>query len=265
MKESSSFGSLWQARTSSQALERLARSAQTSPQESHAWGRLIGGVFFLFAYVARYILRASLGDSVSQGGGIPFWRCAFGVIIQLGVLPSVMVALCSARGGGPLLFPWPSRLQAWGDAWVRSRSGVWEWAFGYVFALFFTFDLILVPLRSNVIIHHVVCLIFHGWIYLSPCKPGLHLFMAGCIALEVGTGFSNLLMLMPRRDSLRLLFVIMMTLSNVTGAYLTYRWIRVQQGRLVALVVGPITFMILVLRQLHGIAEGSKLLGRPLI
>ena len=54
----------------------------------------------------------------ARAGGIPFWRCAFGVIIQLGVLPSVMVALCSARGGGPLLFPWPSRLQ------VRSPSRV---------------------------------------------------------------------------------------------------------------------------------------------
>jgi hypothetical protein len=55
---------------------------------------------------------------------------------------------------------------------------------------------------------------------------------------QVGTGFSNLLMLLPRRAVIRALFVVMMTLSNVTGAYLTYRWLRLQQGRC-ALFIAP--------------------------
>jgi len=69
-------------------------------------------------------------------------------------------------------------------------------------------SLFSVIFRTNVVIHHVVCLLFHLWVFLTPSRPGMHLFMAGCITLEVGTGFSNLMMVLPKSDVVRLILFI---------------------------------------------------------
>jgi hypothetical protein len=57
-------------------------------------GRLFGVGYVIFAYISRAILRHFLGDSILYGGGVPYWRCAFGAIVQLGVLPAMLAALC---------------------------------------------------------------------------------------------------------------------------------------------------------------------------
>lgn len=215
------------------------------------------------AYAARGVLRGYLGDSMQSGGGVPFWRCAFGVGMQLGVLPALLAALCASKGGGSPLFPTPRRLERWNEAWLRTPSGVWEWAFGYVFGLFFTFDLLLVPMKTNVLAHHVVCLAFHGWVFFSPQRPGLQLVIAGEAVLEFGTGGSNLSMLLPGSDAVRAFFVLAMSASNTYGAVLTVRWLRLQRGRWVWLTLLPTILGILALRQLHVVNEVYKRAHSP--
>jgi len=108
-----------------------------------------------------------------------------------------------------------------------------------VFGLFFTFDLLLVPMKANVLAHHVVCLVFHGWVFCAPQRPGLQLVIAGEAVLEFGTGGSNLSMLLPGSDAVRAFFVLAMSASNAYGTVLTVRWLRLQRGWWVWLTLLP--------------------------
>ena len=167
----------------------------------------------------RAWLPSKFGSELDDDG-VPRWRCVSGFATQLVFLP--ILFLFSLKSQGFSLYQW-SEVAATAIA-TEDGARFFDWAFSYIFALYMLTDIVLFKdLNPLLKLHHVGCLL--GLVLgLAGVPSGFPFFAAGVLSLEIGSASMNLFCLYPhRRDCLRT-YAVIMTASNLLGAYCFLGW-----------------------------------------
>lgn len=170
-----------------------------------------------FYVLCEYVFKPTEWGNEVDRMGTPKWRDAVVLPSQLFVFPTL------------LLYSLLSNENSFRDAWKGKRSrqfglGLYQKTYAYIFALFALSDFVIYPeLKTVLKVHHFV--VFAGnLLSMSIWKDGFPLYFAGAVALEIGSASVNFAMIFPESHMMRVVYAIVMTLSNIVAGLFTCRW-----------------------------------------
>lgn len=195
------------------------------------------------------VKRAWPGEVLGYFSNAPGqWHSALALPTSGVIFPVLFVLAWHSHGWS--LEDWSEHMRAGG------AGGTWERTFLYIFVLFYMLDFALVEVRGLIVAHHVACLGGHTFAYFV-LPAGFPYYMAGCVALELGTSVSHAYCLNqalpPRRSALALLAV-GMTLSNLASLACLGLWVLAVEPNRAGQTFAILTTVILVyLRQAENV------------
>lgn len=175
--------------------------------------------------------------------GPPRWRCAWALDTQLLFFPGLLWLAHDARGGSR----WWSSSLARDQSRIAERTTA-EWVFIVAFPTWLLLDFVIVEVRLLMATHHAVCIFSHLFAMFA-VPSGFLWYMAGAIALEMGSAVCNLFCLWPASLIALWLYLAGMTISNIVACACMTRWVRAVRSVPAKFIGITITLTLAIVRQ----------------
>jgi len=197
-------------------------------------GAYVAVVWLLATFATLPMLKGFFSETIINNSN-PRWKCFQSMGNQFFFFPVLF----------GIAWHLNDDMASWSKRSQRGTCDPATWAFKYIFAMYLCLDFLLYTPSPLILVHHAICLIGHAFSMLFS-RGSFPSYFASVVALELGSGSSNIWFAFPDRTWADVVFLFGMAFSNVMGLQMAWHWYQATAVPIAVKSVCAITVAILV-------------------